>query len=159
MNKELLMTFIIFNILNVIIQTAKSIITLKGSKFSAALINAIAYGLYSYIIILTNADLPLIYKCLIVGLCNLVGVYVVKWVEEMARKDKLWEIRLTVRNEQTASLHSDLDRFNIPHNYIENVGKWTIFNCYCATQKESAFVKEICNRHKAKYFVSESKAL
>lgn len=157
--KELLIVFIFANIANVIIQTIKSLCTVKCGKGVAAAVNALAYGFYTYIIILTNTDLPLLYKCLIVAFCNLVGVYVVKYFEEKARKDQLWEVRLTVRNEQTANLHEDLNRFNIPHNYIENVGKWTIFNCYCATQKESAFVKEICNRHKAKYFVSESKAL
>ena len=156
---NLLLVFIFANIVNVIIQTIKSLCTIKCGKGMAALVNALAYGFYTWVVILMVAELPLLQKCLIVGLCNLVGVYIVKWLEEMARKDKLWEIRLTVHNEQTASLHSDLSRFNIPHNYIENVGKWTIFNCYCATQKESAFVKEICNRHKAKYFVSESKAL
>ena len=157
--EELLIVFILANIANVIIQTVKSICTVKCGKGIAAVINALAYGFYTYIIILTNADLPLIYKCIIVALCNLIGVYIVKYFEEKAIKAKLWEVRLTVRNEQTASLHEDLDRFSVPHNYIENVGKWTIFNCYCATQRESAFVKEICNRHKAKYFVSESKAL
>ncbi len=157
--KELFIVFVLANIANVVIQTIKSLCTVKCGKGVAALVNAIAYGFYTYIIILTNANLPLIQKCMIVAFCNLIGVYVVKYFEEKARKDKLWEIRLTVHKDQTASLHSDLDRFNIPHNYIENVGKWTIFNCYCATQKESAFVKEICNRHKAKYFVAESKAL
>lgn len=159
MNKELLFTFIIFNILNVVIQTIKSIVTLKGTKTSAALVNAIAYGLYSYIIILTNADLPLLTKCLIVGLCNLIGVYIVKWAEERARKAKLWKVELTVRNEEAQKLHEDFERFNIPHNYIPNVGKWTIFNVYCATQKESHFTKEIANKAHAKYFVTETKEL
>ena len=45
MNTELLITFIILNIVNVIIQTVKSIATIKCGKGCAAAVNAIAYGL------------------------------------------------------------------------------------------------------------------
>lgn len=156
---NLLIIFILANILNVIIQTIKSICTIKCGKGIAALVNALAYGFYTYIVILMIADLPLLTKCLIVGLCNLIGVYIVKWAEERARKAKLWKVELTVRNEEAQKLHEDFERFNIPHNYIPNVGKWTIFNAYCATQKESHFIKEIANKTHAKYFVTETKEL
>ena len=156
---NLLIVFILANILNVIIQTIKSICTIKCGKGIAAIVNALAYGFYTYIVILMIADLPLLTKCLIVGLCNLIGVYIVKWAEERARKDKLWKVELTVRNEEAQKLHEDFERFNIPHNYIPNVGKWTIFNVYCATQKESHFTKEVANRAHAKYFVTETKEL
>ena len=156
---NLLIVFILANIINVIIQTIKSICTIKCGQGIASLVNALAYGFYTYIVILMIADLPLLTKCLIVGLCNLIGVYIVKWAEERARKAKLWKVELTVRNEEAQKLHEDLDRFNIPHNYIPNVGKWTIFNVYCATQKESHFTKEVANRAHAKYFVTETKEL
>lgn len=156
---NLLIIFIVANILNVIIQTIKSICTIKCGKGIASLVNALAYGFYTYIVILMIADLPLLTKCVIVGLCNLVGVYIVKWAEERARKAKLWKVELTVRNEEAQKLHEDFERFNIPHNYIPNVGKWTIFNVYCATQKESHFTKEIANKAHAKYFVTETKEL
>lgn len=156
---NLLVTFILANIVNVIIQTVKSIATIKCGKGVAAIVNALAYGFYTFVVILMVADLPLMQKCLIVGLCNLVGVYVVKWLEEKAQKAKLWKVELTVYNNQVESLNADLKRFGIPHNFILTSGKYTIFNCFCATQRESAFVKEICNRHKAKYFVTESKNL
>ena len=156
---ELLITFIIFNVINVIIQTIKSIATIKCGKTVAALVNAIAYGLYTYIVVLTMCEIDLWLKCLIVAAANFVGVYVVKMVEEKSRKDKLWEVRATVYYVYTELLHNDLDKNNIPHNYIENVSKYTVFNIYCATQKESRLVKGLLDYHKAKYFVSESKTL
>ena len=155
----MLTQFIIFNILNVIIQTVKSIATVKCGKVVAAVVNALAYGLYTYIVILTMCELSTITKAVIVALCNLVGVYVVKMFEEKARKDKLWEVKTTVYADYTENLHKDLDTKNIPHNYIENVGKYTIFNIYCETQHESAEVKKILDYYNAKYFVSESKNL
>ena len=159
MNTTLLIQFIILNIVNVIIQTVKSIVTIKCGKGVASLVNAIAFGLYTVVTVYMMCELSLGTKALIVALCNLVGVYVVKYFEEKARKDKLWKVELTTKARYTEELHTNLKDLNIPHNYTENVGHYTIFNIYCATQKESALVKDIANRYKAKYFVTETKAL
>ena len=159
MNTKLLILFITLNIVNVVIQTVKSLATVKCGKTVAAIVNAIAYGLYTYVIVLTVCDLPLWLKVVVVGACNLVGVFCVKWGEEKARKDKLWEVRATVYESYTESLHHDLESANIPHNYIPNIGKYTIFNIYCETQTESKRVKNLLDYYKVKYFVSESKTL
>lgn len=159
MDTKLLIIFIVLNVVNVIIQTVKSIATIKCGKTSAAIINAIAYGLYTYIVVLTVCDLPIWLKVLVVGVANLIGVYVVKWGEEKGRKDKVWKVEATVYNTYAESLHNELKRAGLPHNYIENIGKYTIFNVYCETQADSRKAKEILNCYKAKYFVSESKAL
>ena len=147
------------NILNVIIQTVKSLATIKGGKGVAATVNALAYGLYTYIVVLTMCDLPLLAKCLIVAAANFVGVWVVKYFEEKARKDKLWKIEATVLRGYTKELRSALDRADISHNYLENVGKYTLFNIFLPTQKDSAKAKQILAGFDAKYFVSESKTL
>ena len=156
---KLLIIFIVLNIFNVILQTVKSICTVKCGKTVAAIVNAVAFGLYTVVIVYTNADLPLIQKVLVVALSNLIGVYIVKWVEEKKRKEMLWEIKFTVLEKNTNSVANLLDLAHIPHNYIENVGKYTIFNAYCATQKQSESVKEIIKEYNAKYFVSETKEL
>lgn len=159
MNTELLITFIILNIVNVIIQTAKSIATIKCGKFSAAAVNAIAYGLYTVVIVMTNCALELWLKCIIVAVTNFIGVYAVKFIEEKIRKDKIWKVEATIPKENTDSLHIQLKQKNIPHNYIENIGKYNIFNIFCDTQKESVIAKQILQNHNAKYFVTETKIL
>lgn len=159
MEMKVLMLFIICNITNVIIQTVKSIATIKCGKTMAAIVNAVAYGFYTYIVILTMSDLPLLTKCLTVALCNLIGVYVVKLIEEKSRKDKLWKVEATILRGYTKSLHNNLVEAEISHNYLENVGKYTLFNIFCETQRDSLKAKEILNKYNAKYFVSESKAL
>ena len=157
---EMLIIFIVLTILNVVIQTIKSIATIKCGKWVAALVNAVAYGLYTYVIFFTSADgIDLHAKALITAFANLVGVYVVKFFEEKARKDKLWKVEATVWQNYTESLHKDLDIANIPHNYIDNVGRYTLFNVYCETQAQSAKAKTILDMYSAKYFVSESKTL
>ena len=159
MEMKLLILFIVMNVLNVVIQTIKSICTIKCGKAVASIVNAVAYGLYTYIIVLTNCDLPLVAKCLIVASANFIGVYVVKFFEEKARKDKLWKVEATVLRGWTEDLHKDLVSVNVPHNYLENAGKYTLFNVYCATQAESIVAKTVLDQYNAKYFVSESKTL
>ena len=162
MEMKLLILFIVMNIVNVVIQTIKSICTIKCGKAVAAIVNAVAYGLYTYIVVLTMCDLPLLAKCLIVAGANFVGVYVVKLFEEKARKDKLWKVEATIPNQGIFAENDDclieLKNANIPMNYID-INKYILVNCYCATQAESKVVKEILDKYNAKYFVSESKTL
>ncbi len=157
MDTKLLLVFIVLNIANVIIQTVKSIVTVKCGRVSAAIINAVAYGLYTIVTVYLMCELDLYLKAGIVALCNLVGVYVVKLIEEKARKDKLWRIECTAWCNNTESIHKALGR--IPHNYIEDVGPWTIFNIYTQTKAQSEKVKEILSHYDVYYFVSESKTL
>ena len=156
MEYTLLIQFIIFNILNVIIQTVKSVATIKCGKGMAALINAVAYGFYTYIVVLTMCDLPLLWKALIVALCNLVGVYIVKWIEEKARKDKLWLVKITVPAVKFQDVKIALDGYNIPFTYYD-VKKYIVFNTFCETQKETNLVTDLCKKHNGKAFAAENK--
>lgn len=159
MDNKLLILFIALNVVNVIIQTVKSIATIKCGKTVAALVNAIAYGLYTVVVVYTVCELPLWLKVVVVGGANLIGVYLVKLFEEKSRKDKLWKVEATVLRGWTKELHSALVEAEISHNYLENVGKYTLFNLYCDTQTESRKAKEILTKYDAKYFVSETKIL
>ena len=158
MEMKLLILFIVMNIINVVIQTIKSICTIKCGKWASALVNAVAYGLYTYIIVLTNCDLPLLAKCLIVAGANFVGVWVVKYFEEKARKDKLWKLELACPIVHHDDLHELLKEHNIPHSYVE-AGKWVIFNCYCATQEDTRIVTDLGKKRECKFSAYESKTL
>lgn len=155
---ELLIIFIALNIVNVILQTVKSLATVKCGKVAAAIVNAVAYGLYTIVLVYTMCDLPLMWKAGIVALCNFIGVFIVKLIEEKARKDKLWKVEATVLPSKAEWLISRLTEQRIPFNYID-VEKYVIFNIYCATQNESSIAKAHLDVANAKYFVSESKTL
>lgn len=159
MDVKLLIGFIILNIVNVIIQTVKSIATVKCDKVVAAIVNAVAYGLYTVVTVYMLCDLPLAWKAFIVAMCNLVGVYAVKALEEKARKDKLWKAEATVSAQYAERLHNELSIVKLSHNYIDKIGKYVIFNVYCETQADSIEAKKLLDYYHAKYFVSESKIL
>ena len=155
---KLLILFIVLNVVNVIIQTVKSLATVKCGKGMASIVNAVAYGLYTIVLVYTMCDLPLYLKALVVALCNLVGVFIVKWLEEKARKDRLWKVEVTVRSSKAEEFSVALNSLNIPYSFID-IDKYYIFNMYCATQKDSALVRNIIDKFNAKYFVTESKTL
>ena len=155
MDTKLLVLFIVLNIVNVVVQTIKSICTIKCDKVVAAIVNAVAYGLYTVVTIYMLCDLPLMWKAFIVAMCNLVGVYVVKLIEEHARKDKLWKIEATFDKEYLDTIHNNV---GISHSYID-IGSKVIFNFYAENQHQSALVRDIIQKYKGKYFVSESKTL
>lgn len=159
MNYEFLLVFVALSIINVVFSTVRQLVTHSENKLLAALLSGGYFAFYNVMVIFTVADFPLWQKCAITFFCNVVGVYVVKWGEAKARKDKLWEVRGTLTTPiNCIAVCKDLDAANIPYNYID-VNKYIIFNCYCATQADSAKIKKILNDWKMKYFVSESKTL
>lgn len=148
--------FIICTFANVIISTIKSVMTIKGGKISAAIWNALAFGLYSYIVVLTaTAPVSTLWKVAITAGCNLVGVFCVKLVEEKMRKDRLWKIDLTVQNEQVDRLHEMLTAASIPNHYI-TAGKHTVFSCFCDTKEQTDLVLNMGKMCNAKTFASET---
>jgi hypothetical protein len=150
-----LLLFIVLSIVNVVFSTVRSLATVKGGKTLASLLSGGYFAFYNVMIIYTVADFPLWQKCLITFLCNVVGVWSVKFAEEKLRKDKLWKVEATIPTQYTP----DVDCIEVPHSYIQLSDKHTVFNFYCATQAESAKVRETISHYDAKYFVSESKSL
>lgn len=158
MDMRLLLFFIALNVINVILQTIKSLLTNKGGKWSAAIGNAVAYGVYTVLLVYMTCQLSLWAKVFIVGGCNLVGVYVVKFAEEKMQKDKLWKVELTVNKLDQTALFRELKDQGISFNTCI-INKWAIFNCFCQTKAESHIVRETAKKYDAKFFASEAKIL
>lgn len=158
MDYKFLAVFFALSLVNVVFATIKTLVTIKGNKLVASLISGGYFAFYNIMMVYTVADFPMWQKCLITFVCNVVGVYVVKWSEEKARKDKLWKMEATVKPTEAEAIKRFCETFNLPFSYID-IDKYVIFNFYCATQKESALIKDVLDNHNAKYFVSESKTL
>lgn len=155
MNK-LVLIFTILTVINVVFSTIKSILTISGNKWIASAISAFYYGYYNIVLIYTVADFPMWQKVTVTALCNLVGVFLVKWGEEKARPSKLWKIEATIPVKNFDKLSENLKLCNIPYNYV-NIEKYFIFNIYCATPSDSKKTKKALKEVNAKYFISESK--
>jgi uncharacterized protein YebE (UPF0316 family) len=153
---ETLIIFTILSIINVITSTIRSIVTVKGGKWSSSLISAGYFAFYNVMLIYTVAEFPLWQKIVVTFGCNLVGVFVVKLIEEKARKDKLWQLSITVPIKYTSALHHDYKTINLPHNFVE-AGKWSVFTVYCEQQKDTLAAVDIAKQYGAKMFATENK--
>ena len=153
----MLITFVILNVLNVIIQTAKSIVTIKCGKGIAALVNAIAYGLYTVVLVYMNCDIPLWEKVIVVGSANLIGVYIVKFFEEKSKKDKLWKIEFSLKKGYFNSAVDELNINDISYN-SSIFGEYVTITAFANTQEETKIINNIVKKYNAKYFITETKS-
>lgn len=153
---KFLITFVVLSLINVIFSTIKSITTIKSGKNIASLISGLYYGYYNIVLIYTVADFPMWQKCLTTFVCNLIGVWVVKYAEEKARKDKLWLVKVTVPREKSELMLNKLKDADIPNTWYD-LTKYYVFDCYCQTQAETAMVARLCHRFNGKMFATENK--
>ena len=153
----MLITFVILNVLNVIIQTVKSIATIKCGKGIAALVNAIAYGLYTVVLVYMNCDIPLWEKVIVVASANLIGVYVVKFFEEKSKKDKLWKIEFSLKKGYLDSAVKELNINDISYNF-STFGEYITITAFANTQEETKIISNIVKKNNAKYFITETKS-
>lgn len=155
-----IIVFTICSLINVMLSTVKTIVMYKKNILSSALVNAITYGFYTVIVVLmAGGEMPLGWKILLTALTNFVGVALSMMIMRKLEKDKLWKVEATVIYIRKDDVCDMLNKAKVPYNYIDGVGKYTLFNIFCSTQQQSAAVKEILKAYDAKYFVSESKTL
>ena len=142
--------FIILNIINVILQTIKSLLTTKGGKVSASVMNAVAYAVYTVVLVYMTCELSTIAKALIVGGCNLVGVYIVKSLEEKKAKRKIFKIEFTVN---ANTLEKIMKAETLKHYNVIKIGDMNIINFYCYNKQELKEVESITNKYDGKYII------
>ena len=150
--------FTICQFINVALNTAKTIIMHKEQKVSSAVINAITYGFYAIIVVMTASALPLWIAIIITALTNLIGVYYSMWLLEHFKKDSMWEIHATIDEKYANYLYDEFDTAEIDYVSLNtsNENKYMLI-IFSHDQKESALIKERLDFYEAKYNVCEER--
>lgn len=146
--------FFICSLINVMLSTLKTILTVKASKGVATIINAITYGFYA-IVVKQLANLDLITTVTVTIVTNIIGVYVSMWLLEKTKKDCLWKISVTTKDN---TLVEKLEKFSI--SYVMNpvqYKKQTYYNIdvFSENQKDSSIIENILKEYKVKYNITE----
>ncbi len=152
---KFLLVFFLLTFVNVTASTVKTLLTIKGGKTVAAISSGLYFAYYNIVLIYTVADFPLWQKCAITFVCNVIGVYIVKYMEEKMRKDRMWKIEATFRQSHKKEVIEAAESSKLPYNYVD-VGSHVAFNFYCASKQETTLAKDIIRRHEGKFFVTES---
>lgn len=146
--------FFVLNLINVILGTMRSILTVKSTPFVSMVINTVSYTFYSGIVkLVSGQDMAVV--LITTALTNIIGVYIAQFILNKAKKDKLWRI--------TATLPTDIDSGVIVPKLKEKgiasvvyVGEDVkLIDIYSKTQGESLVIKEILEPLKVKYSVVE----
>lgn len=146
--------FFICSLINVMLSTLKTILTVKASKGVATITNAITYGFYA-IVVKQLASLDLITTVTVTIVTNIIGVYVSMWLLEKTKKDCLWKISVTTKDN---TLVEKLEKFSI--SYVMNpvqYKKQTYYNIdvFSENQKDSSIIENILKEYKVKYNITE----
>lgn len=146
--------FFLCSLINVMLSTLKTILTVKASKGIATLINAITYGFYA-IVVKQLASLDLITTVSVTIITNIIGVYVSMWLLEKVKKDCLWKISITTKDK---TLLNKIENFGIeytinPVEYKKNT--YYSIEVFSENQKDSAIIKNILNEYNVKYNITE----
>ena len=143
---EILILYLILQITNVILATIKSIVTIKGSKLSAALMNALSYSVNVIVVIYTVMNFSIWIKILITAITNFAGTYLGVYITEKLRKDRLWEIKATVitvtdyiniKNALKAQSHIKYNSMTLDDN------QGYLFYVYTKNKQQSKIVRDI----------------
>lgn len=147
----LFITFFCFSLLNVILQTIKSILTIRGGKIIASIANAIAFGFYT-IVMKQLTGLDMVAAVVITVIANLIGVYISITITEKMSKDKLWKITAV------ADVLADIEIMKIRLKY-HGIGFTTEkldgdkikFEIYSYNQNETKEIKNILTQANCKH--------
>lgn len=139
MNINFILLFCSISLFNVIMQTVKSLCTVRCSTFIAACVNALTYAVYVYVIVYTNAEgLTLWGKALITAGANFVGVYIANFFfNKLFTKEVAWVVSVSV-------LHPDvfLRKLNTNHLVYHDYGynsdqTYRLIDVYCPNKEAS----------------------
>lgn len=145
MNINFLLLFCALSLVNVIIQTIKSLCTIKSSTFVSACINALAYGFYVYIIFFTNADgLSLFGKAIITAGANFTGVYIANFLfDKFFKSEVKWKVEVSVTDDTNTEFETALRNERLDYYTCGKGDNWTAYAIFCKTKEDSKRLKKI----------------
>ena len=153
---KMIILFTALTITNTIIQTVKSLCTVRCSTFISACVNALAYGLYVYVIFFTTSEgMSLWAKAGITAIANFFGVYAANIIfEKLFSKTVRWKIEVSIPNDLNKQFEGYLNDREFEWCYCGWGKGWTNYAVFCPDKNMSTALREILPLE-AKYNVVE----
>lgn len=145
--------FFLISLLNVILNSIKSLCVVRYGRGINVLANVIAYSFY-VVVVKQTANLPLEITIFATAAANALGVWLSYIILDFLRKDKLWKIEVVVSKQHREAIHTTLNY--IPHDYLD-VGPKLLFNFYCSSKTETRDVIAQCKKYNGRFFAVENR--
>ena len=143
--------FFIIQLINVILNTLKTLIMAKtDNKHASAIINAITFGFYT-IVVQQVANLDLAITISVTIITNIIGVYISYGIMHKTRKDNLWKIEIVSKYPgRLDCIERYLTKYEIPFVRITD----KVLNVYSYNQTDSITVKSLIENYSCKYNIT-----
>lgn len=149
------LVFFLIQFVNVFVSTIKSVLTVNGSRTTAAVINAVSYTISAVgTKLLTEQSFEV--AIAVTFTTNMIGVYLAKFILDISRKEKLWTVMATIRDEWVADIERSLSRRSLQYTLLEAENGRNLMHIYSYSKAESSMIREILSKYKIKYSVMET---
>ena len=138
-------------LINVILSTIKSVITIKGTRNQSVMVNILSYSISAVITVFVAKVSNVLIAVGVTATTNLIGVYLSYLILDKIRKEKLWLYQGTVLTEQAESLYKDLADAGL--DFIQLDSKWNKrkpFNVYSYTREDTKRMLSIFSKYDVK---------
>lgn len=153
---NMILLFTALTILNTILQTIKSLCTVRCPSIVSAITNSITYSVYTFVIFFTTADgMPLWMKAAITAVANFFGVYVANFLfDKIFTKIVRWKVEVSVSNDSAIDFQRQLRENGYEFYVCGYSSTWKAYAVFCATKAQSELLKKIMPPE-AKYNIVE----
>lgn len=148
--------FIAIQLVNVILSTIKSIVTVNGSRMSASVINAISYTFGAVITkLLTEQSFEV--AIVVTFITNIVGVWLGKYIIDKRQPEHLWTVNATVRSKEKQALEDKLKSRSIQFILLPAENDRYLYTIFARSKAESSLLQEILSGFDVKYNIVVSR--
>lgn len=148
--------FFLLQLLNVILSTIRSVLTIKGTKIVACFINAVYFAYYTFVIkAISSAEFtifgmnPILIAAIITFVTNFIGVYIGLRFIEKTKKDTLWLLKVLISSSEYDEFLKDILDTKIYFIRISTEWKQTkAMEIYLFNKEESRLVNSIIKKYK-----------
>lgn len=138
-------------LINVILSTIKSVVTIKGTRNQSVIVNTLSYSISAVITVFVAKVSNVLIAVGVTATTNLIGVYLSYLILDKIRKEKLWLYQGTVLTEQAESLYKDLANAGL--DFIQLDSKWNKrkpFNVYSYSREDTKRMLSIFSKYDVK---------
>lgn len=148
--------FIAIQLVNVILSTIKSIVTVNGSRMNASVINAVSYTFGAVITkLLTEQSFEV--AIVVTFITNIVGVWLGKYIIDKRQPERLWTVNATVRSKEKQALEDKLKNRSIQFILLPAENDRYLYTIFARSKAESSLLQEILSGFDVKYNIVVSR--
>ena len=144
---SILIAFTITQIINVVIGTFKSVLTIKGTKISAAFVNGLSYAVNALVIKKITGISNEFIVIVLTFITNFIGVYVSLWIMDKIKKDKLWVITAVINENDSTIFEVDLIGASLKFSKLNYTGDTRAYMVFSNNKEQSAEFNKIIKKY------------